>query len=140
LIDKFEYYIKDGKVKKKTPDLVEARSLIERSNKRMQYIRELNDETAFLVLDDSYESAREATQALMSKNGFKPYSHEATLSFLKEFYSEYFSNYELIEFDRFRDLRNKAHYDGLVINYDDAAKCLKLAKDIINIIGMLMEK
>ena len=140
MIDKFENYLTQGKAKKKTQDIVEANSLLERAKKRMQYIRPLNNDTAFLILEDSYESAREAAQAMMSKEGFKPYSHEATISFLKDFYINEFSEYELSQFDRFRELRNNALYKGKPINEEDASKCLKFAKCIIKKVEIMLSK
>ncbi len=138
MIDKFEEYIKSGKVKKRTKDIVEAQSLLERSKKRMKYIRELNKETAFLVLEDVYESAREAAQALMSKEGFKPYSHEATISFVKEYYKKEFSEYEIIQFDRFREIRNNALYRGQEVSVDDALKCSEFSKIFIKKVEKLL--
>jgi uncharacterized protein (UPF0332 family) len=44
----------------------------------------------------------------MSLKGYKPYSHEGLISFLREFYK--FSSHEISAFDRYRILRNKTVY------------------------------
>ncbi|MBI3033019.1 HEPN domain-containing protein [Candidatus Woesearchaeota archaeon] len=132
MIDDFERYIKSGKAKRKTPDKEEAKALLSKAEKRMKYLRELNDETTNLVLEDAYEAAREATQSLMSLQGFKPYSHEATISFLKKYYITEFNEYQINQFDRFRELRNNSVYKAELIVIEDAKKCIDFSKEIIN--------
>lgn len=111
MINKFIYYLKLGKVKRKTSDFEEAKSLLKKAENRLDYTKskEINEKTAQFVLEDSYEGIRESAQALMSIKGFKPYSHEATISFIKEFYSSSFSEEEVRKFDRFRILRNDSN-------------------------------
>ena len=106
----------------------------------MEYIRPLNNDTAFLILEDSYESTREAAQSLMSRDGFKPYSHEATISFLRKFYINEFDEYELINFDRFRELRNMVLYQGKPISIEDAKNCLEFAKVFIKKVDVMLNK
>ncbi len=139
MIDRFEEYLKLGKAKRRTKDILEAKSLLERSKKRLNYIRSLNEDTAFLVLEDAYESIREAAQALMSKDGFKPYSHEATISFIKEFYGKEFDEYIIIQFDRFREIRNNSFYRGQPVNVDDALKCLEFSKTFVKMAEGLLK-
>lgn len=93
MINSFKNYINIGYVKKKTPDSEEAKSLLEKAKNRLEYTksREINDKSSQFVLEDAYQSIRESAQALMSVKGFKPYSHEATISFIKEFYSSDFN-------------------------------------------------
>ncbi|MBI4440279.1 hypothetical protein HY638_04880 [Candidatus Woesearchaeota archaeon] len=92
MINEFHIYMKGGKVKSKTPDPEEAKALIEKSQKRVKYISKkgIDRDNASFILEDSYEAVWEASQSLMSVKGYKPYSHEATISFLKEFYPEIF--------------------------------------------------
>src|SRR3990167_7219141 len=112
MINSFDNYLKLGKAKRKTPDFEEAKSLLKKAEGRLSYIktREINEKTAQFILEDSYEGVRESAQALMSIKGFKPYSHEATISFIKEFYSSSFNEGEIRKFDRFRILRNDSVY------------------------------
>jgi len=69
-------------------------------------IRRIKKDTATYIFEDIYECIREAAQSLMSLKGYKPYSHEAVISFLKEFFE--FSESDIRTFDRYRVLRNKA--------------------------------
>jgi len=78
----------------------------------LDYIKkqEINGETSPFIFEDIYETLREAAQSLMSLKGYKPYSHEALISFLKEFYK--FPEHEISAFDRYRILRNKTVYSA----------------------------
>ena len=140
MLDKFEFYLKSGKVKRKTTDIVEADSLLKKANLRINNMRKLNEKTASLFLEDAYEAAREAAQSLMSLKGFKPYSHEATISFIIQYYKKEFSEYEIAQFDRFRELRNNSVYKAEQVSIEDSLKCLEFAKSLINKIGKLSEK
>lgn len=83
------------------------------------------------MLEGAYEGAREAAQSLMAAKGYKPYSHEATISFLKEVYKLHFTEEEINTFDRFRQLRNNAVYNAVSVTKEDAKTCIKFAKKII---------
>jgi uncharacterized protein (UPF0332 family) len=133
MINSFSNYLKFGKVKKKTPDPEEAKALINKANKRIEYTKskKINKNNANFVLEDAYEAAREATQSLMSIKGFKPYSHEATISFIREFYKAEFKEEEVQKFDRFRQLRNDSVYKAAEITKEDAKSSLSFATKFI---------
>ncbi len=140
MIDDFDVYLASGKVKKKTKDSVEASSLLNKALLRINNLRSLNETTASLVLEDAYESAREGAQALMSLDGFKPYSHEGTISFLIKFYAKIFTEYEFSQFDRFRRLRNDSVYKAETISIDDALKCVEFSKALLHKIKERLEQ
>lgn len=136
----FENYLKAGKVKKKTPDPSEASSLYKGAIARLKYAKqkEITKEISAFVLEDAYEAARKAAQSLMSKEGFKPYSHEATISFLREKYKIQFKEEELQDFERFRQLRSDSIYRAVEVSIEDAKNCVSFANKIINKIGKLI--
>lgn len=142
MINSFESYIKEGKIKKQTPNPDEANSLFEKSVSRLEYTKEriITDKNASFILEDAYESARESTQSLMALKGYKPYSHEATISFLVKFYKEEFSESDIYEFNKYRELRNNSIYKAEKINPEDAKKCLNFAEKIIKKIKVIREK
>jgi len=133
MINSFENYIKLGKVKKKTPDTEEAKSLFKQSEERLDYIKlkQINEKTAKFILQDSYEAVREAAQSLMSLRGYKPYSHEATISFIKEYFKDKFNEEEIHKFDYFRKLRNDSVYKAIKIIEEDAKSSFSFAKEFI---------
>jgi len=110
MIQKFQYYLNEHLVRKVAVDREEAKSLMNKAILRVDYIKkqEINEDTSSFIFEDIYETLREASQSLMSLKGYKPYSHEALISFLKEFYK--FPEHEISAFDRFRILRNKTVY------------------------------
>lgn len=129
MINSFENYLKLGKAKRKTPDTEEANSLFQKAKDRVELTKErkINEKSASFILEDSYEAIRESAQALMSIKGYKPYSHEATISFLKYNFGKSFSEEELAVFDRFRQLRNNSVYTAENIRKEDAIECLKFS-------------
>ncbi len=142
MINSFDNYVKMGKVKKKTADPEEAKALIGKAQKRMSYTKTKNvdENTAQFILEDAYEAAREAAQALMSLKGFKPYSHEATISFLGKFYGYVFFEQELRTFDRFRQLRNDSIYKAAPVFSEDAKESVLFAEEFIKKTRLLMGK
>lgn len=127
----FKRYLENGSVKRKTPDLEEAQSLFRQALDRMTYARskDISQTTAKFVFEDAYEAVREAGQSLMSLRGFKPYSHAATIEFLKEFYD--FTEEDISEFHRFRELRNASVYKAAPISVEEAESILRFAESII---------
>ena len=142
VISPFDRYLKLGKVKRKTPDSEEAKALFEQSKERMEYakLKDISQKTASFVLQDSYEAARGAAQSLMSIHGFKPYSHEATISFIKQFYREHFTEEEIHKFDHFRQLRNNSVYKAAKILEEDAKFSLLFAEKFIQKVKVLLNK
>lgn len=142
MINSFENYLKVGKVKRKTPDYEEAKALFEQSKERIEYIKlkDINQRTAKFVLQDSYEAVRESAQSLMSIEGFKPYSHEATISFIKKFHGGNFSEEEIYKFDHFRQLRNNSVYKAAKVMEDDARSSVLFAKKFIQKVQFLLNK
>ena len=133
MINSFENYVKGGDVKRKTPDMIEASSLFYRAVARLSYAKlsRMDPGNAVFIFEDAYEAARESAQALMSAKGFKPYSHEATISFIKEFYGKQFNEGEIFLFDRFRQLRNDSVYRAADVSIEDAASVIAFAEKFI---------
>lgn len=133
MIVPFEHYLRSGKVKRQTPDTEEAHSLLRKAEDRLFYCDAIlvSDRTAPFILEDAYEAIREAAQALMSIKGFKPYSHEATISFLRAYYPTKFNEDDLASFDRFRGLRHDSVYRAVIVLPEDANTCVLFAKELL---------
>jgi uncharacterized protein (UPF0332 family) len=97
----------------------------------MNYIKkqEINEDTSAFIFEDIYETLREVAQSLMSLKGYKPYSHEALLSFLKEFYP--FPEHEISSFDRYRILRNKTVYCAANVSPEVCKEALKFSETFL---------
>tara|TARA_Y100000031_G_C8193799_1_gene372698 strand:+ start:104 stop:535 length:432 start_codon:yes stop_codon:yes gene_type:complete len=137
----FEDYLVRGKVKRKTPDPEEAKALFKQAQERMEYIllRKLDPTIARFVFQDAYEATREAAQALMSLQGFKPYSHEATISFIKKFYSNCFSDEDVALFDHFREIRNSSVYRAVQVLEEDAKEAIYFAKKFLERVEKVLQ-
>ncbi len=126
MIMKFQAYIENQMVRKGSPDKGEAESLLKKAEGRLKYsikTREINENTASYVFEDIYECLREAAQSLMAIKGYKPYSHEALISFLREFFE--FTEADIKSFDRYRILRNKTVYRGEFISEETCREALE---------------
>lgn len=116
MIGDFQHHIDEGLVKKHVIDIDKAEALLNKSVRRLNYIKKqtIDDSTSNFVFEDIYECIREASQAIMALYGFKPYSHEALISFLKDFTSlpPHFTD----NLNRLRILRNKSVYEAKYIS------------------------
>ncbi len=142
MINKFDNYLKFGKVKRKTIDPEESKSLLKKAGNRVRYVKskKVTEENAPFVLEDAYEAIRESAQAVMSLKGFKPYSHEATIAFIKDFYNDEFSEGDISNFDRFRQLRNDSIYKAISVNKDDAKKSVQFSLEFIKKVKKILSE
>ena len=131
MIERFEYYLNANMVRKQKADKEEAKSLMKKAVHRLNYIKkqEIKEDTAAFIFEDIYESLREASQSLMSLKGYKPYSHEALISFLRDFYK--FSWSDISTFDRFRVLRNKTVYSAVWVSVEVCQEALAFLEDFL---------
>ena len=121
----FNFYLKNDLVKKKEVDIFEAEALIKKAEKRINYSikgREINQNNSSFIFEEIYECLREAFQSLMSLKGYKPYSHEVIFVFLKKFYN--FDDFDIMNFDKYRILRNKSMYNGEEISVEKCKESL----------------
>ncbi len=128
----FSYYLENRKIKKKTPDPEEGKALLSKAKQRLTYVKsqELTEMSCDFLFEDAYETAREAAQSLMSLKGYKPYSHEGTIAFIGEFFSN-FSKEELNNFDRFRLMRHSLAYGGKDILLEEAKEAIEFASGFL---------
>ncbi len=106
----FEDFIKSKKVRKGTPDMQLAKSLIKMSENHLKSIEDmrLTEVSSATIMTNYYESLREIVEAIASIDGYKVYSHEAFTYFLKERGEDLIS----IKFDNYRKIRNSVNYYG----------------------------
>lgn len=130
-IREFEYYLKTNAVKKKVPSPALAKSLLAKANKRLARLIKMpvTEEYASLILEDAYEALREAAQSLMEAYGFKPYSHEALIAFLK--INQFLDANDIEELNRYRILRNKSVYEAKELSAESGKEALNFAKDTL---------
>ncbi len=139
MIKTFEECLNDRTVEKKLPDIHQAHALMNKAEKRLQYVKErpILETSAEFTFEDSYDVMREAGQALMTVQGFKPLSHEAVIAFLHE--KEGLSRATAEKFDGFRRLRNKSLYEAYEISIVRAKEALKFAEELFAILRVKLK-
>ena len=130
MVKEFDFFIKKGDVKKQRPDKNLATATFEGSKERLALSQSLQ-QTAKpkYVLENAYESMREAADSILYREGFKSFSHEASIVYLLK---KGFSESDISEFDRFRRIRNGIKYYGTDCDESDAKAAIALAEKIIN--------
>lgn len=138
----FEYYLKEGEVKKASKDVELAKSLLESMKSRARFVLslEIRKESSKIIFENIYEAIREGIDALMALSGYKSYSHAASIAFLERF--KEFPESDRAELDKYRKKRNGSKYYGKGIEIYETEKIVffykmispkieKLAKDPI---------
>ena len=127
----FEDFIKSGDVKIKEKDEILAKALIKSSEKGERYAKNqaITEESAEHIVADVYDAIRELIEAKLSLLGYKSYSHEATISFLKKFQD--FNESDITFLDNLRKTRNSIKYYGREATIEDAEKTLNFMNSIL---------
>lgn len=131
MIKPFNYYISENLVRKSIPNISMAKSLLQKSEIRMKRVKneKITDENSSIVFEDIYETLRESSQSLMEIKGFKPYSHEAVVSFLKEY--KLMSDEKTNIIDNYRILRNNSVYKAEKVSSQKCMEALEFAKKML---------
>ena len=79
---------------------------------------EVNDDNAEHIVQDCYDVIRLLIETKLARDGFKSYSHEATISFLLKFPE--FNEQEIEFLDMLRRTRNGIKYYGKESNENEA--------------------
>lgn len=121
----FEEFVKIGEVKRQNSNPSLASALIKSSEKCLNFVKklEINNENAEHIVQDCYDIMREIIEAKLSLEGYKSYSHEATIIFLKRFNE--FTESEIDFLDRLRKVRNGIKYYGKEANANEAEKAIE---------------
>jgi len=114
----FDFYLNEGKVKKQNPDREFAKSLINDAAERAEKVITLDVKTfSKIIFENVYDALREILDALLAMDGYKSYSHEASIAYLKKYKIE---DSVIVQLDNLRYQRNSSKYYGKGISVDDA--------------------
>ena len=129
----FNFYVDSALVKECSSDSGEAKALMYRAIKRLEYIKaqKIDENNASFLFEDIHEAMRESVHSIMVKRGYKPYSHEATVAFLEEFYRNFFGEKLVSEFNRYRIMRNNIMYRASYVNEEEIKKALISAEKFV---------
>jgi len=128
-------YIKKGLVKRTFPDKGKIKGLLHIAGNRLNVMEKLgfDEESASVVFTNNYDSLRETMEGIAVLNGYNIYSHEALGLFFKEVLNDAVI---YSKFDRLRILRNRVHYYGKPIPFEEAKKGVEDMKSEISKLKM----
>ena len=114
----FKKYLKERKVKKVSPDKELANSLLNNIKQREKSTLKLDcNEFSMFVFENFYDCLRELLDVVLVLEGYKSYSHEAVIVYLKKFN---ISEEIILTLNRFRLRRNNSKYYGRTPTNEDA--------------------
>jgi len=117
-MEPFEFFIKEKMVRRGLPNPERAKSLIKDAEMRIKSVLKLkNEEFAKIIFENIYDALRDFCDVLLLLDGFKPYSHKASISYLSK---KGFDISIINELDQFRFKRNGSKYYGKEIKSEDA--------------------
>ena len=118
MIVPFEHFLQNNDVKKAFINRELAKSLIRDMDERIEKSLIL-DENIFskIIFENIYDGLRNFCDALLVLEGYKSYSHQASISFLLK---KGFSIIIVEKIEQFRQKRNGSKYYGLPISAGDA--------------------
>lgn len=124
----FEDFLNTEQVKKTFIDKNLIKSLMEQAQRRLHRTEKeiITEENCDFLLEDYYEAMRTLTDAWLYSNGYKSYSHEATIAYLAK--DKEFTPMLLEGFDRLRRLRHGTRYYGKRVTIADSKEAQRLAK------------
>ena len=117
----FEEYLKRGIVKTRKKNVARVKSILEEADKRLRFYNAIpiSEESANYIIENMYDVIRELIEAKLNLEGYTSYSHEATVSYLKNLV---FSSSEVEFVNELRDIRNQTKYYGHLVNTEYAKK------------------
>jgi len=124
----FEYYITLGEVKIISKDKELAKSLLIDAEERISMVMKL-DKKIFtkIVYESIYDGLRAFCDSLLALQGYKSYSHQASISFLKKYGV---NNLTIEKLDLCREIRNASKYYGKNIFVEDLYEIEKLYNEL----------
>lgn len=128
---KFEDFIKEGKVRKATPDVLMANSIIKNTFEDLKFLKntKITELSKRKIVTNYYDSLRSLLEAISILRGYKIYYHEAFTYFLKDILNQPVLS---LKFDRFRKIRNGLNYYGKSIQLNEAKDIMDELKRVIN--------
>lgn len=83
MVKDFEFFLSKGDVKRQSPNENLSKATFKDSLERLELSKNLLQKTRpKYVLENAYESMREAADSVLYKEGFKSFSHEASIVYL----------------------------------------------------------
>jgi hypothetical protein len=134
MIKRFREYLVNGDVRKVSRDPAEAESLLRHAEQREAHIagKVPTEDNSTFIFEDVYDALREAALALVALRGYKTYSHEAIIAYLREFHA--LDEGDVSTLDRYRVLRNNSVYRGEFVSMDTCKEALRFLASFLPVL------
>ncbi|MBU0460977.1 MAG: hypothetical protein KJ574_00160 [Nanoarchaeota archaeon] len=123
----FDDYLREGKVLRRDKDPALKNSLVKDADERILQLSIAGLKPKFRF-EQAYESVRELADALLARDGFKTYSHEAALSYLRKI--GILNDAEMERLDVCRRKRNDSKYYGRDTDEKECERLILFLKNI----------
>lgn len=134
----FGYFVNENLVKKRKRDIELAKSLRNNLIDRAKKVIKLNEtEFSTIIFENLYDSFREICDAILALDGYKSYSHEASIIYLKKYKVE---DSVLVQFDDIRFKRNSSKYYGKKLSKKDVLEIKTFYKRYFNKLLNILNK
>ena len=133
----FEFFLGTNDVRVLNRNTALAKSLINDMNERIKSSFSLTKNFAKLIFENLYDALRDFCDALLAKDGYKSYSHEASIAYLSKYN---FSFAEISKLDNFRIIRNGSKYYGRKISETEVEDIKSLYLSIKEKINKLIKE
>ena len=127
----FQELVKEDRIEKVNVDKAKAKGLLKRSKSRFenQKRRKINENTAFEILENTYESIRETLEAGMAAEGYKSNDHVSTIAYAQEKLN--LEKTTINKLHRFRKLRNESRYEAKEIRIEEAEQIIEFTESLM---------
>jgi len=136
-LKRFEEFVKEGIVKKQTPDAGRAKSLVEESEDKLGFYEKLKRKMGFkelnsnYVVETCYDVLIEILRAKLLSLGYKTDSHESEVSYMRNLG---FLEEDVLFMNQLRYFRNGIKYYGKIFDKDYAEKVDKFLYKCLEIL------
>jgi len=117
-MESFESFIERKVVRKVSPDKQRAKKLIIDGKNRLRDVQLLDiEKMPKFVFENVYDAIRDFLDAILLNEGYKSYSHEASIAYLLD---KGIDVYIINKLDKFRYKRDDSRYYGEEISVEEA--------------------
>ncbi len=137
-MDNFESFLIKKEVRKDLPNLALAKSLIKDMEQRIEKSMKLDiNDFSKIIFENFYDALQDFSNAILAIDGFKSYSHIASITYLSKYN---FNDSEINIFDKFRLRRHASKYYGVDISKEEAEEIIEFYNKIKLKIGKILKE
>ena len=134
----FDYFLKTELVRKIRVDVNRAKALLKDAKSRIRDLKQIDkSKVPKLFFEYTYDALRDFCDSILFLDGYKSYSHEASISYL---FKKGFDVSVIEQFNLFRYKRNALRYYGEKISVKDAQDIFNFYLKIKNKLNSILRE